>query len=193
MLLNEIPCLDKGHVALMSSSNGGAKLKDLADALFVTLPHASFGDIANATLIIKCPLFLQLKLSQYGFTIIQAPHKGAVEAFIPDMTDVQAASAEDGTAISDDINRTTEALLINPKSYQEDGCDEFTSQVITPINVYTTLVVHGTLNQWLIYLNTKTKLPKAIKSYNDAIREVLLAEWKNLNAFKDLAKGKYAT
>lgn len=193
MLLNEISVLDKGHVALLSSSNSGVKLKELSDQLFGSLPHYSFLEIANATLIVKCPLFVQLKLSQYGFTIIQAPHKGDVEAFLPDMTDVQAPVREDSETIADDIMRTTEALLINPKSYQADGCNEFVSQVITPINVYTTLVVHGTLAQWIHYLNSSDKVPDQVKKYNEAIKQVISNEWKNYNAFSELAKKRYGT
>ena len=191
MLLNEIKVLDKGSVALLSSSNGGARLKELSDTLFGALPHDGFGDIATATLIIKCPLFLQLKLSQYGLKIIQAPQKGHVEAYAPDLTDIGAADPQDGAAIADDINRTTEALLINPKAYQSDGCNEFVAQAITPINVYTTLVVHGSLNQWIHYLASDAKAPDLVKKYNAAIQDILKAEWKNLNAFKGLVKNRY--
>ena len=193
MLLNEFKVLDKGSVALLSSSNGGARLKELSDKLFGALPHDGFGDIATATLIIKCPLFLQLKLSQYEFKIIQAPQKGHVEAFFPDLTNVNAADPQDGSAIADDLKRTTEALLINPKAYQADGCDEFVSQTITPINVYTTLVVHGSLNQWIHYLSSNAKAPDVVKQYNAAILDILTAEWKNFNAFKGLVKNRYGT
>lgn len=193
MLLNEIKVLDKGSVALLSSSNGGVRLKELSDNLFGALPHDGFGDIATATLVVKCPLFLQLKLSQYGLKIIQAPQKGKVEAYAPDLSDVGAPNHEDGSAIADDLNRTTEALLINPKAYQQDGCDEFVSQVTTPINVYTTLVVHGTLNQWIHYLASDKKAPNVVKKYNLAIQDILKAEWKNLNAFKELVKNRYGS
>jgi len=193
MLLNEFKVLDKGSVALLSSSNGGAKLKELSDTLFGALPHDGFGDIATATLIIKCPLFLQLKLSQYNFKIIQAPQKGNVEAFIPDLTNVNAADPQDAAVIADDLKRTTEALLINPKAYQADGCDEFVSQTITPISVYTTLVIHGTLNQWIHYLASDARAPNIVKQYNTAIQNILSAEWKNFNAFKNLVKGRYGS
>jgi len=191
MLLNELKVLDKGHVALLSSSNSGARLKELSDQLFGSLPHYSFLEIANATLVVKCPLFVYMKLAQYGFTIIQAPHKGDVEAFMPDMTDVAAPVREDSETIADDIGRTTEALLINPKSYQADGCDEFVSQVITPINVYTTIVVHGTLSQWIHYINSAEKVPAPVSKYNDAIKELITNEWKNYKAFSELAKRRY--
>lgn len=191
MLLNEFKVLDKGSVALLSSSNGGVRLKELSDTLFGALPHDGFGDIATATLIVKCPLFLQLKLSQYGFKIIQAPQKGHVEAFIPDISNVAAPDPQDGSAIADDLKRTTEALLINPKAYQQDGCDEFVSQSITPVSVYTTLVVHGSLNQWIHYLASDKKAPDVVKQYNAAILDILTAEWKNFSAFKGLVKNRY--
>lgn len=188
MLLNKINLLDSGHVALISSSNVGVRLKELADEFFLADLHDSFLDIATLTIYVKCPLFVQLYLSRYDLKIITVqPKSEELQAYKPDLTDVGAPDRLDSEAIADDINRTTEALLINPKAYQADGCDRFTSQVIMPISVYTELIVHGSLRAFLDLLKDQPR-PKAIAVYKDAINDIVVAEWNQLPQVKTLQR-----
>ena len=93
--------------------------------------------------------------------------------------------------IAQDINHTTQALLINPKAYQMDGCDIFISQVMSPISIYNTLLVSGSLAQWIDFAN-KEGLATPIEQYRKTIEEVLLGEydflWDQFNGKKKKAE-----
>jgi hypothetical protein len=181
MLLNKILVLDKGYVALISSANTTKTILDIKDEFFKveTLSDddtQAIGDIATMTLAVKCPLFVQLNLSKFGLKVINTK-LDSVEAYIPNETEIHASDLETNRVIAQDIHRTTEALLINPLAYQRDGCDKFMSQIMSPVSVYNTLIVHGTLNQWMAF-GKQEGLPKPIEAYRDSISDILVAEWK---------------
>jgi len=178
MLLNRRNCLDKGYVALISSSNGGVTLGNISLDMLRGVPVEELVHLASATMAIKCPLFVQLSLSKFGFDIINMP-VDAVEAFIPDLTDIDSGDMEIDKEIAADLTRTTHALLINPIAYQKDGCDPFVSQVVTPISVYNELIVHGSLERWMKFLKSKD-IPFVAKDYWNAVHEILTNEWKNI-------------
>ena len=176
-LLNKLPTLDKGYVALLSSTNDAQKLRDI-------LPYISNQslskelDISSMTLLVKCPLFVQLHLSQHSLTILNTRLQEELEAFIPNETEIGSPDLENNRLISDDVKRTTEALLINPSAYQSDGCDRFISQVLTPISTYTTIIVHGTRRNWLSLLS-QDNLPYPINCYQKTIDKIYNAEWND--------------
>lgn len=176
MLLNYLTCLDKGYVALFDSTCNFSKLADLyRNEVFKTsTPLRSFGSM---TLLIKCPLFVQLNLSRFAFKITTADNLKDVEAYIPSGPEVGSPDRQLSNDIADDIERTTKALLINPLAYQKDGADRFTSQITSPINIYTTLLVQGNHDEWVKYTNQQD-LPGQIKIYVDNIKQILEAEWK---------------
>jgi hypothetical protein len=133
-------------------------------------------EISTLTLVMKCPLFVQLNLSTHDFKIISVPVT-EVESYCPNLGEVAAKAHDLSKDIADNIKATSDALLINPKAYQEDGCDRFVSQVLTPISTYTTIIVHGSYNEWKRFCN-QTKLPAPIKSYVKAITQVMNADWR---------------
>jgi hypothetical protein len=176
MLLNKIPCLDKGYVAFISSSCTSEKLNDVAMEFFKVDNSTFLRDISTLTVAIKCPLFVQLNLSTHDFKIIST-RIDEVDAYCPNHGEIGATELQTSINISANIKTTTEALLINPKAYQEDGCDRFMSQVITPINTYTTLLVHGSYNEWKRFCNQQ-RVPAPMKAYIRAITQIMNAEWK---------------
>lgn len=179
MLLNKLPVLDKGYVALVDSCNTTQKLRDLGQEFYSGEYPVELEEIGYLTLVVKCPLFFQLYLSKFDLKIIDANDRSkALEAYIPNPSEVACPNRLDSEAISDDIERTTAALLINPKAYQADGADRFVSQVITPLNVYTTLIVSGTYNEWCKLLRTPKHSPKPILEYISIIEQIITAEWK---------------
>lgn len=177
VLLNKLPCLDQGYVALISSSNDSKRLRDF-------LPKVSSQslsrelDICSMTLLVRCPLFVQLHLSHYNLTILGTTLEESMAGFVPNEAEIKADDLQTSIAISDDIKRTTEALIINPKAYQSDGCDRFLSQVITPINIYTTILVHGSRRTWVEFIN-QNKLPYPIESYRQLVKQIHDAEWSD--------------
>lgn len=177
MLLNKIPVLDKGYVALIDSCNTTSKLREMGAEFYGGEYPTSLEALGSMTVAIKCPLFVQLTLSKYDLKVIDANNSGTLEAYIPNAGEVGAPDRLDATAIADDISRTTDALLINPKSYQADGCDRFISQLTTPINIYTTLIVSGKYSEWC-KLAYEAKLPGPIKAYTAVIAQIIEAEWK---------------
>lgn len=186
MLLNKISVLDKGFVALIDSSGNAKLLQDLQDTYFATKVNVRLLEIASATLIIKCPLFVQLNISQYGFELIHLP-SNQVEAYLPDVASVSADTLDDSRRISNYIAATTEALLLNHKGFSMDGADPFTSQMLTPISVYNEIIVSGNIKKWITYLN-QTNLPTPISKYQDAVKASLLTEWKNLEKMQKMLK-----
>jgi hypothetical protein len=175
MLLSKIPVLDKGFVALIDSCNNSEKLRALNQEFFGG--KASLEELGSMTVVIKCPLFVQLTLSKFNFKVINATVNSEPESYLPNAGEIGSRDRSTNEVISDDIARTTAALLINPKSYQADGCDRFLSQVITPINIYTTLIVSGQYDEWNKYISQKNT-PGPIKSYIEAMRQILEVEWK---------------
>lgn len=177
MLLNKIPCLDKGYVALIDSMVTTQKMRDIGAEFFGGEYPTSIEDLGQMTVAIKCPLFFQLYLSKFNLKVIDANTTGKLDAYIPNPGEVGAPERLDNEAIADDISRTTDALIINPKSYQADGADRFVSQLTTPINVYTTLIVSGSYNEWC-KLAFQEKLPGPIKAFATAIGQIITVEWK---------------
>jgi len=179
MILNQIPCLDKGYVAKISSHNDGIKLLDIANEF---LNPAQRSDklfvISSLTLIVKCPLFCQLNLSQFGFDIINTKPLEKLEAYIPHPGEISGNDLEVSREMSENMRRTTEALFMNPIAYQADGCDRFISQVIIPVNTYTTVIVHGSYNQWQKYM-AQQNLPSPLEAYRLAVKQIVDVEWEH--------------
>ena len=176
MLVNRIPCLDAGFVAYLDSSGNSNKLKDIALEFFKKTDGKFLHDISTLTLVIKCPLFVQLNLSRYALHIISTL-ESEVEAYVPNVGEIGGKDHETNRLISDDIKRTTEALLINPRAYQTDGCDRFVSQILMPVSTYTTLIIHGSCNEWRKFC-TQNNTPASISSYIDAVKQIMTLEWK---------------
>jgi hypothetical protein len=176
MLLNKIPVLDKGYVALLDSSMTTQTMRDIGTELYGGEYPIALEELGTMTVAIKCPLFVQLFLSKYDLKVLNA-NSGNLEAYLPHPGDIGAPERLDSEAIADDISRTTDALLINPKSYQADGCDRFMSQLTTPINVYTTLIVSGSYSEWC-KLAYEKKLPGPVEAYCIALGQIITAEWK---------------
>lgn len=177
MLLSKIPCLDKGYVTLIDSCNTTAKLRELGQEYFGGEYPTSLEELGNLTVVMKCPLFVQLSLSKFNLKVISAKNSGDTEFYIPNAGEISASDILTSEAISDDISRTTDALLINPKAYQADGCDRYISQIVTPINVYTTLIVQGCYSEWCKYAYQE-RFPGPIKAYTSALQQVIECEWK---------------
>ena len=177
MLLNKIPVLDKGYVALIDSCNTTSKLREIGTEFFGGEYPTSLEDLGSMTLVMKCPLFFLMHLSKFNLKVIDANTPGKLDAYLPNAGEVGAPERLDSEAIADDIARTTDALIVNPRSYQADGADRFVSQLTTPINVYTTIIVAGSYGEWC-KLAFAEKLPGPIKAYTTAIEQILTTEWK---------------
>lgn len=178
MLLNKLNVLDKGFVAPLSFSGNGKILQDLQDHYFKTKTNLKLLELSSASLVIKCPLFVQLNLSQYGLNIITTPSDN-VEAYIPDISLIDGESTEDREEIRHYIDMTTQALLLNQKGIAMDGASRFTAQLLTPITVYNELIVSGKLNNWLAFLK-QSRLPKELEIYRKSIQDILSSEWRNI-------------
>jgi hypothetical protein len=176
MLLNRLPCLDKGYVAYLDSSGSSAKLKDIALEFFKKTESGFLSPLATLTVVMKCPLFVQLNLSTHNLQIVTVPPTD-VEAYCPHVGDIGAPEHDACVMIANNMAQTTDALLINPKAYQQDGCDRFVSQVLTPISTYTTIIVHGSYDEWRKFCY-QNNMPGAIAAYATVLRQIMAAEWK---------------
>lgn len=186
MLLNKENVLDKGFVAPLEFSGGGRILQELQDSYFKTKTNLKLLKIASAVLIVKCPIFVQLNMMQYGLDVIVTPSDN-VEAYIPDLSMVEGNSLEDKKRLVHYIQATTEALILNQKGIPMDGGSEFTAQLTTPISVYNEIIVSGSLRQWVEYVSQK-KLPKEMELYRQKVLELLRTEWKNIENLTKILK-----
>ena len=178
MLLNKIPVLDKGYAALIDSCNTTSKLREMGAEFYGGEYPTSLEELGHMTVVFKCPLFVQLAISKFSLKIVDANNtQSQLEAYIPDATSIRASDVVTSEAISDDISRTTDALFINPKAYEADGCDKFAAQVLTPINTYTTIIVSGNYSEWCKFAY-QDRFPGPIKRYAEAVRQIIEAEWK---------------
>lgn len=179
-LLNEIPVLDKGYVAMHSCSPTGQELLQLGKEFFRGTKDVKLFEVAQLHIKVKCPIFVQLSFPEFGLRYIVQRSSSAPEAFVPTVDQVNAMSLEASEAIQQDIQQTTDALLINPKAYQMEHCDLFISQVTSPISIYNTLIVYGSLEQWNNY-TLQQGLPSSIEAYRKAIDNLVMAEYGQMN------------
>jgi len=177
MLLNKIPCLDKGYVAYVNSANNSKQLVEMALEFFRSTDTTPLRHMANLTLVIKCPLFVQLNLAKFDLRVVMTPLFTEPEAYVPNAGEIGGQDRQTNELIADDIGRTSEALLINPKAYQADGCDRFVSQILSPISTYTTLIVHGTHAEWQKFC-VQNNSPAPLDSYKAAVKQILDMEWR---------------
>lgn len=189
MNLNKIPVLDNGYVALFSTSMDERQLRSLKATLYRNRGSQSFEDQIQVHLLIKSPVFVQLSLGSSSIGWLNS-FDSTTEAYQPSVNEIRARDLETAELIQQDIKQTTEALLLNPKSYQMDTCDEFISQVITPVSVYNTYLATANLSSWINYTR-RNDLPSPIEAYRKVIYDVLKAEWPSLgDLFVEKAKGK---
>ena len=186
MLLNKMNVSGKGFVALLEVIGSGKILQSIQDEYFKTKYSLKLLELSSATLIIKAPLFVQLNLSQSGLSVYSTPIT-EVEAYIPDLSEINGNSIEDREEMSNYIKITTEALLLNQQGLPMDGADTFTAQLLTPISVYSEIIVNGSLRQWITFLNQKN-MPKQVEVYRIAIENLLRNEWKNIADLRKILK-----
>lgn len=175
-LLNQTPVLDKGYVALFSASMSMRDLAIVQKEFFRGQLDSKLWHLSTVHFEIRCPLFVQLTFGESNLTHITQRTITKPEAYVPTVNEVNAQTLEASEAIQKDIEQTTAALLINPKAYQSENCNLFVSQVISPVSVYNTLIVSGSLNDWINYVAQKG-LPSPIEAYRKVIEEILIAEW----------------
>lgn len=179
ILLNKIPVLDRGFVAKFDSNCNAERLNELAVEFFKRLDGKFLAEqVSTLTVLVKCPLFVQLNLSTFGLRITSLPNVGSdqLESYLPNVGEIGAPTLEVNQDIADDIVRTSAALMMNHKTYQTDGCNRFMSQILTPINTYTTLLVSGMYNDWCRYI-AQSNAPAGIAAYVDAVNQIMKAEW----------------
>ena len=186
MLLNKLNVSEKGFVALLETTGNGRMLQDIQDEYFKTKYSLKLLELSSATLIIKCPLFVQLNISQCSLSVISTPIK-EVEAYIPDLSEIVGNSLDDRQEMINYISITTEALLLNQKGLEMDGADIFTTQLLTPISVYSEIIIKGSLRQWIQFLNQKN-LPQQVEIYRLQVEYALISQWKNLKELKTMLK-----
>lgn len=179
-MLNKLPCLDKGWVAFVDSSLNSLKLRDLkADLFYGEIPAAMYRS-ATLTLAMKAPLFVSKALADKELKIVNAPVREELDAYLPNEGEIAADDLETSRLIAQDMERTTAALLINIKAYQEDGCNKYLAQLLTPVNVYTVFLATGTLKQWKDIVGQGSS-SNPMRVYLSAIQQVIAAEWADEN------------
>jgi hypothetical protein len=180
--LNKMPLLDKGFMTVLSVHNDGPTLQAIQEEFFKASIEKSLTHLSNVTFVVKCPLFVQLNMSKFNFKIISVPSPD-VEAFVPNEGDISAPTHVDAQNIKTYFEQTTEALLLNSRGLPMDGCDKFIAQVLTPISTYTTIIVHGSLHNWLDYINQK-RLPNSLEVYRALAHECLKAYFPNIDIIR---------
>lgn len=186
-LINKMAVLDKGHVGLFACAINQRDLSDIQTEYFKGIASPKLLDLPTAVLDIKCPLFVQLFLSEYDLSITSSRGASKTEAFIPSVAEIDSPDLKTSEDIQKNIDATIAALLINPLAYQHDKCDTFISQVVSPISMYNQLMVSGRLSEW-VKVFTRKGCPKAINQYQIAIQAALKGEWIHLDEYVKKSK-----
>jgi hypothetical protein len=84
MMLNRLPVLDKGYVALLSVSCNFDKCNEIALEFFKRSDSSFLKEFSTLTLVVKCPLFIQLNLSTFNLRLMSIPQE-EVEAYVPNV------------------------------------------------------------------------------------------------------------
>lgn len=175
--VGSVAVLDKGWVNVISTSMEGNKLLEFSRKYDVGLSDMIL-DMPRVHLEIKCPLFVQLNMSKFDFKTNIKRSKN-MEAFVPTVDQIKAKDHETSLYILENIEKTTEALLMNPKTFSYSGCDTFMAQIICPISMYNQIMVSGSLRQWMYFANQKY-LPSTIEPYRQVIEDLLVSYWHYL-------------
>ena len=174
-----IPVLDHGFVDIVSATPSTVQLYSLVTNFNRGAWHPKFLKIPTMVLRIKCPLFVQLWLSESQISLITAKTDDEPVAYVPTVAEIGCPDLKTSEIIQNNISQTAEALMLNPKAYQTDSCDRFISQVNSPVSVYNTLVAYGNLETWLEVTNQRG-LPKPIEAYRKAIHDCAATEWTDI-------------
>lgn len=182
MLLNKLPVLDKGYVAILDSSLSGKVLKEIESEHFKGKINIELLDVATLTLQIRCPIFFQVYLQQRKLQTVNVIEQN-VECYTPDVSEINTGDPATDKEITDHISNTTKALLMTSKAYEQDGLNKFMSHAMIPVSVYNTVIVAGPLTEWIKLVNSKRKLPYPIQAYVDVIKDAVEAEWPKLHTY----------
>ncbi len=139
MMLNKLPVLDKGHVAIVDSVLGGKVLGELQDEHFGGKINKSLLDSASLTLQIRCPVFFQLYLQQFDTKVVNTI-ESEIECYLPDVSELKTGNNETDREIHEHMKNTMDALSITSKAFEKDGLDRFMSHNLMPISVYNTII-----------------------------------------------------
>lgn len=185
-LLNQMPVLDDGSVAIYNASLSQNDILDLRRDMMRGYSNDHILRFCSIMMLIRCPLFVQLYISTnlLNHTMISKKN-AALTAWKPDVSYIKAPSLEMSQEIASDIENTINALLMNPTAYNMDGCDNFVSQVTTPISVYNDLMVQASLLDWIRFCD-KSGLPSPIEQYRTTIVAFLKAEYPHCKEVQDL-------
>jgi hypothetical protein len=182
MILNKLPALDKGYVALIDSSLSGKVLSALEEEHFNGKINRDLLGSAQMTLQVRCPIFFQLFLQQFNVKVINTIEKD-IQCYTPDVSEISTGDASVDDDISKHMKATIEALCITSKAFQKDGLDKFMSHNLMPISVYNTVIITASLSEWIRVVSSKKTLPYPIEVYTDHIKDILEAEWPKLSTY----------
>ena len=70
MLLNKIPVLDNGYVALIDSTMPFKRYEAVVDEFYTSTDNPVLKKLCYAVMAFKAPLFVQLHLAQHGLVMV---------------------------------------------------------------------------------------------------------------------------
>lgn len=176
-LKNKMPVLDKGFVTLLSSTFDSADFVEVQNQFFSGKISTRLTDINHICFLVKCPLFVQLALSDLGLRSF-SQKQNTIEFYEPNVSEISASSVNISIEIEKHMKSTADAVIMNAKNYQLDGADVFVSQVNSPLSVYNVLMVTGSMTQFLTFCNKK-ELPRPIESYRKTIQDIIKGNWNS--------------
>ena len=112
--------------------------------------------------------------------------RSAENALFPELM-IKGDSLQDRDKIAEYVKTTSEVLILNQVGMPLDGADDFMSQILTPINTYTEIIVHGDLRKWVNFLK-QSKLPDSMENYRKALSTILRVEWGNIEELQKILR-----
>ena len=169
--------LDDGYVKLFSMAPDGSGMQNVLNQHYGRVLKSSILSICRVHFAVKCPIAILLTMTRLHLVVDVSSAKRS--AFNPTVEHIRSGNLENDNNIVESISMTNESLLLNQKAYMEDNCDRFVASLTTPISTYWEGIVYGDLSTWIEFAESKSA-PRIVAMYQDAIRNVLIAEYGNI-------------
>jgi hypothetical protein len=177
--------LDNGYVYLFSAAPDGERTKHILSKHYSGLFKSSILSVPRIVFSIKCPIAVIMSMTRLHLVADSSSSK--ISTFNPTVEHIRSGNLKNDSDISESIAMTNESLMLNQKAYTEDNCDRFVATLTTPISAYWEGLAYGDLSTWMEFSESKSA-PRIVASYQDAIKNILTAEYGNIYSY---GKGLY--
>lgn len=173
--------LSDGYVSLFSCAPNGVEVDHIVATYMYNIPRQSLLRSVSVYFEVRCPIAVYMSMTRMCFIKNASAPTGSWK---PTESDIKARTLEVSQSISEYISATIDACDVNVDLFVKDGCNAHLAGMCRSQAAYWTGLAYASLEDWWQWCNTPNA-PAFIKVYQDAVRNALLAEYKNI---EDIAR-----